>query len=259
MTFETACQWFFFFMVYSVIGWAVETVYCCIDQREFVERGFLNGPLCPIYGFGAVIVLYLLRPFWGSIPHVFFLGMLLTTALEYLTSYGMEKLFHMRWWDYSQFKLQINGRVCLLNSVLFGVLCVFLTQVLHPFVQRIEERMPTAVLVTVCAVLFAMLMTDTVLSVRAVLNLRQRLEKLEALEQELRAHLKADLEEKKQRLAARRAELRERIAALQSSQCWGERRLLRAFPGLSSKTYDAPLRKLKVHLEKARLQRRKGR
>lgn len=285
MAFAAVCEWFFYFMVYSVVGWMVETVYCSVIQRKFVERGFLNGPLCPIYGFGAVIVLWVLRPFWGSIGHVFFLGMLLTTVLEYLTSYGMEKLFHMRWWDYSQFKLQINGRVCLLNSVLFGVLCVFLTQVLHPLVQRLTGKFPTAVLTAVCIMLFGMLMTDTVLSVRSVLNLRQRLEQLEALEQELKARVKADLEGKKQdveqRLAAQHArlrekerevldtlrekgripalphplrpaaELRERIAALQSAQGRGELRLLRAFPGLRSKAYDSPLRKLRARLEKA--------
>lgn len=279
MTVGTVCEWFFYFMVYSVVGWMVETVYCSVIQRKFVERGFLNGPLCPIYGFGAVIVLWVLRPFWGSIGHVFFLGMLLTTVLEYLTSYGMEKLFHMRWWDYSQFKLQINGRVCLLNSVLFGVLCVFLTQVLHPLVQRLAEKFPPAALTAVCILFFGMLMTDTVLSVRAVLNLRQRLEQLEALEQELKARVKADLEEKKQgmeqRLAAQHAkfrekeqemvaalrekgravrspaELRERIAALQSGQGWGELRLMRSFPRLRSRGYDGHLSKLRARLEKA--------
>ncbi len=279
MTFGAVCQWFFYFMVYSVVGWMVETVYCSVIQRKFVERGFLNGPLCPIYGFGAVIVLWVLRPFWGSIGHVFFLGMLLTTVLEYLTSYGMEKLFHMRWWDYSQFKLQINGRVCLLNSVLFGVLCVFLTQVLHPLVQRLAGKFPSAAMTGLCILLFGMLAADTALSVRAVLDLRQRLEQLEALEQELRARVKADLEEKKlgveQRLAVRHAkfrekeqevlaalrekgrvlrsaaELRERIAALQSGQGRGELRLLRAFPRLHSKAYDSHLSKLRARLEKA--------
>ena len=113
---------FFLLMVYSFIGWCGEMLYCSACQRRLCEkRGFLNGPLCPIYGHGALIVLFCLDGGCHSPILTFLLGGILTTMLEYLTSYTMEKLFHMRWWDYSQFKLQINGRVCLLNSTLFGL------------------------------------------------------------------------------------------------------------------------------------------
>ena len=108
--------WFLLFILYSFLGWCGETVYCSLGQRRLCEkRGFLNGFLCPIYGHGALLVLYALHGGCESPLLTFLFGMLLTSAVEYVTSYYMEKLFHMRWWDYSHYRFQINGRVCLLN------------------------------------------------------------------------------------------------------------------------------------------------
>ena len=289
---QVVCQWFFLFILYSVIGWVMETVLCSIIQREFAQRGFLNGPLCPIYGFGALFVLWLLHPFAGSILHVFFLGMIITTVLEYLTSYVMEKLFHMRWWDYSQFKIQINGRVCLVNSLLFGLLSVVLMEYLHPMLLRLVGLFSPAALVAVSGILFLAFAADTVLSVSAALKLSERLQNLRDLEEELKLRVKADLEEKKrevgQRIAGQHAEfgekkkameeklarkgerlegllrekreqskrsaaeLRDRIHALQAAQGFGERRLLRSFPHMKSASYDEAIGKLKDYQEKAR-------
>ena len=97
----TLCTWFLYLVFYSFVGWLCETVYCSIGQRKLADRGFLNGPVCPIYGFGALGVVLLLRPVQQSPAAVFVLGMVLTSALEYLTSYAMEKLFSAKWWDYS--------------------------------------------------------------------------------------------------------------------------------------------------------------
>ena len=92
---------FLLFLCYSFLGWACETVYCSIGKRKFVNRGFLNGPLCPVYGFGALAVLYFLRPVSDNIPLLFVSGMVLTSVIEYITGYLLEKLFATKWWDYS--------------------------------------------------------------------------------------------------------------------------------------------------------------
>ncbi|HBB29668.1 MAG TPA: hypothetical protein DC000_10580, partial [Clostridiales bacterium] len=107
---------FIYFIMYSVIGWICEVIFCSIPEKKFINRGFLNGPLCPIYGFGALIVIFFLTPFKDSIFLVFIFGLIVTSTLEYFTSYAMEKLFHSKWWDYSNNRFNINGRVCLLNS-----------------------------------------------------------------------------------------------------------------------------------------------
>lgn len=108
--FDTLCRVIFYFMIYSVVGWIYETTLCSITDRHFVNRGFLNGPYCPIYGSGALLDVLIL----GRIENpflLFILGVLVTCSLEYLTSYVMEKLFKARWWDYSDKKFNIGGRV----------------------------------------------------------------------------------------------------------------------------------------------------
>ena len=118
---ERFCFAVLLLLAYSFLGWCGEMVYCSIGQRRLCEkRGFLNGPICPIYGHGAIVVLLALDGGCDSPVLTFFLGAVLTSLVEYVTSYAMEKLFHMRWWDYSRYRFHINGRVCLLNSTLFG-------------------------------------------------------------------------------------------------------------------------------------------
>ena len=125
LSFEDFCALFLLFIAYSTLGWCGEMIYCSVPKGRLCEkRGFLNGFLCPIYGHGALLVLYALRGGFRNPFLTFLFGALLTSALEYFTSWVMEKLFHMRWWDYSHYKFQINGRVCLLNSTCFGLACV---------------------------------------------------------------------------------------------------------------------------------------
>ena len=126
-SFEDGCALFLLFIAYSTLGWCGEMIYCSVPKGRLCEkRGFLNGFLCPIYGHGALLVLYALHGGFRNPFLTFLFGALLTSALEYFTSWVMEKLFHMRWWDYSHYKFQINGRVCLLNSTCFGLACVLL-------------------------------------------------------------------------------------------------------------------------------------
>ena len=150
---QTFCLWFLYFTAYSILGWACETFYCSVGSRKFVNRGFLNGPVCPVYGFGAVLVILLLRSTEKNLVALFLSGMMVTTVLEYLTSVLLEKLFHMKWWDYSRYKFQINGRVCLLNSLMFGGLSVILMRVLHPWISGMIGKIPEKWLLWVCVVL----------------------------------------------------------------------------------------------------------
>ena len=122
---KTIETWFLWLMIYSVIGWIYESTICSIGQRKLINRGFLNGPYCPIYGTGAVLVLLVLGRIQNPVL-LFFAGAVLTCSLEYLTSWLMEKLFHARWWDYSKRKFNIGGRVCLIGAVVFGAFSVVL-------------------------------------------------------------------------------------------------------------------------------------
>ena len=207
---------FLLFLIYSTLGWCGEMVYCSLGQRRLCEkRGFLNGFLCPIYGFGALLVLWALGGGCESPVLTFFFGALLTSAVEYFTSWLMETLFHMRWWDYSRYRFQIRGRVCLLNSSLFGLLCVVLCHLLHPEVMKLirfltERRMA----VPLASVLFVLFAADVVLSVRSAIQIGSRLEKLHALQDELQEKLEELLAQQRERTGTWRAEQQERLDQL---------------------------------------------
>lgn len=123
------------FILYSIIGWIGEMIYCYIYDRSFVNRGFLNGPVCPIYGCGALFIVFMVKQYQNNILLVFLFGLIGCSVLEYITSYLMEKVFHAKWWDYSKHKFNINGRVCLLNSIIFGIGSVIIIYLIQPMVM----------------------------------------------------------------------------------------------------------------------------
>lgn len=185
------CYAFSLLLFYSFAGWCGEMVYCSLGQRKLCEkRGFLNGLLCPIYGHGALVVLWALHGGAENPILTFILGGILTSVVEYITSFAMEKLFHMRWWDYSKKRFNINGRVCLLNSTLFGLASVLLCHVIHPRAAELLGRFYShAWAVPVTITLFVLYMADIVLSVRSAIQIGSRVEKLHAVHAELQAKL----------------------------------------------------------------------
>lgn len=181
-------RYFFYFIIYAFLGYLCEVIYVSIGTRKLTNRGYLYGPICPIYGYGAVIILLCLKPVYdlGMWYLVFLLGILLTSVLEYLTSYVMEMIFHMRWWDYSDYKFNINGRVCLKNSLLFGALVMLVFYVIQPGVDFILDKITSKAL---WYVLFWTLLTvhivDTVFSTVRHINISKLLAKLQELADEI--------------------------------------------------------------------------
>ena len=221
---NTSAGVFLLFLIYSTLGWCGEMIYCSIGQRKLCEkRGFLNGPLCPIYGHGALLVLVVLGQRWNNPISTFLIGMVLTSTVEYLTSYLMEKLFHMRWWDYSHHHFQLNGRICLLNSTLFGLACLVLRYVVHPRVMEpILWLFDHGLAVPLALALFALYVTDIVLSVRSAIQIGNRLEKLHAIYDELTEKLEALKAEQLQKQEAQRSRLE--FALSEARQAAAERR-----------------------------------
>jgi len=157
----------------------METAVCSIAKKKFVNRGFLNGPLCPVYGFGALICILVLQNRTGNIALLFFAGMALTSALEYITSVILEKLFNAKWWDYSERRFNIHGRVCLKNAVAFGVLSVVLIKLIHPFTAGITAGLSHDVLLITAAAAFAAVMTDLAFTVSHLIGLNGRLKEFQ--------------------------------------------------------------------------------
>ena len=165
---QTVYQLILLFTIYSFVGWACETAYCSIPAKRFINRGFLNGPFCPVYGFGALLVIYPLEPLSDHIVLLFLCGMIITSLLEYLTAYILEVCFHTKWWDYSQKKFNIHGRVCLKNSLLFGVMSVLLVKLLHPWVQWLLKLLPDWLVPLVSFFLVGYFVTDSAVTVRSI-------------------------------------------------------------------------------------------
>lgn len=234
----------FYFVLYSFAGWICETIYCSALVKKFVNRGFLSGPFCPIYGFGALSVILILQPLVKekiSIENfviVFLVGMIVTTALEYLTAVLLEKLFHAKWWDYSKDRFNIKGRICLKNSVMFGIMSALLMLFIHPAVEKLTAAVPEYLLLAVELAVGAELIYDLINTVRKLLKLNGAIEELLKIQADIEQKIRTGIDEKA-------AELKERMNAIEAKYAKSNRRLLKAFPKIHSYKSGEILEKIK--------------
>ena len=160
------------FLIYSFIGWVMETCYCWITSGKFVNRGFLIGPVVPIYGTGGVLVYVLLNRYIDMPLVLFIMSIIICSLLEYFTSYYMEKLFKTRWWDYSNRKFNINGRVCLFNMICFGLLSLVIMYVVNPFLLDIIHKIDPMLLKVVVSILMVIFLIDLGISTKIIYNFK---------------------------------------------------------------------------------------
>ncbi len=235
-------QYVFYFVIYAMIGYISEVVYCSVPMRRLVNRGFLHGPYLPIYGFGALLIIIPLLFFTAHPILVFFIAFFLTSALEYATSFVLEKIFHTQLWDYSQKFANIHGRVCLLNSTLFGLMGVAAIYWIHPAITAFVQDIPEYVLNPVSTVLLLVIAIDTTISIFSLNTFQRQLVefRLKVKELELRFELLAkeksnpSLERLKVRL---NRELEDRRIKLNKRS----RRILDAFPSITAKNEEQRL------------------
>ena len=170
--------YFLLFMVYAVAGWIMEVTCKSIEAKKFINRGFMIGPYCPIYGWGAIFITILLHRYTDDWIVLFFMSVITCGILEYLTSYVMEKLFHARWWDYSRRKYNINGRVCLETLIPFGILGLAVMYVTNPLILAGFAKVSEHTLNIVAIVLFIVFSIDGLVSLVVVSNVRSTSTKL---------------------------------------------------------------------------------
>lgn len=133
----TITQWLLFFFVYCFFGWIFESTYVSVKKRKFVNRGFMHGPFLPLYGSGAILILFVTIPVREHYVLMYFMGALAATVLEYFTGVAMEKIFKVRYWDYSNNKFQFQGHICLGSTVAWGFLSIFLVKVIHSPIEKL--------------------------------------------------------------------------------------------------------------------------
>ena len=264
---NTSYIYFLYFVIYSFLGWICETTYCAIIDKKYVNRGFLNGPFCPIYGIGALIVITILTPVADNIILLFLSGMIFTSILEYITGFLLEVIFNLKWWDYSDYKFNIEGRVCLLNSTLFGVLSVITVNFINPIITKLIENIPANISIWICGILIICFSLDTIITVYKVLQLGGKLQEMNVLYQELKekSEIYKDIIqqniEKFDGLIEYENEkityVKEQINKLKMK--WENviaknklvnKRIINAFPNIKSLKYEYSLEKLKEEIRK---------
>ncbi len=259
-------QYTCYFFIYAFFGWCAEVCFAAFKHGKFVNRGFLNGPVCPIYGVGVCIVVLILTPLKDNFLLLFLGSVLLTSALEWFTGFVLEKVFHQKWWDYSDMPFNLNGYICPLFSVLWGLACLLIMDIVHPGIERFVKWIPFPAGLTVLLLFTGVLIADAVLTVMTMLKLNQKLKRID----ELSAGIKAvsdkigrnisdgmlDIAEKgeplKERAARRREELELSLAEVKEKYTFGQKRFLKAFPRFRALRHQEALSQIKKHLEEAR-------
>lgn len=161
------------FMIYSVLGWLLEVTCKLIEEKKFINRGFLIGPYCPIYGYGALIITIFLSKYNHEPFTLFIMTMVSCSILEYFTSYFLEKIFHTRWWDYSRYKFNINGRICLETMIPFGIFGLLVINVLNPFFLNIIQNFSPILLQIVGTIFILIYIIDNLVSFKIIKNIQK--------------------------------------------------------------------------------------
>lgn len=265
---STFSRLFLLFTVYSIAGWISEVIYCGSIEKRFINRGFLHGPWCPVYGFGGLLVIGLLEPFKDNIFILYPAAFVITGILEYLTGRLLESLFHTKWWDYSERKFNIKGRVCLRNLLLFAAGGSIAVMFVHPRIAFVIDSFSPRIRQYTALALSAVFAVDFALTLRKLIDFTEYLTRLEDFAESLKERYETEawfksqsLDEMfttiKERARTRKGEISERI--LQKIDSFSERypaaeRFFTKFPSIQNKKRFLAIRHIKQRI-RTRLKR----
>ncbi|WP_066874099.1 putative ABC transporter permease [Clostridium mediterraneense] len=265
LTLNTFLEYTLYFFIYAFLGWVCEVIYCYILDRKLVNRGMLKGPICPIYGVGSIFIITLLKDFKQHVLVVFILGLLITSVIEYFSSFILEKAFQAKWWDYSENSLNINGRVCMQNSILFGIMSVGLIKFIHPQISNIINISSLDIIYLAVTFLVTIFMIDLLGSVSTLLNLNGILKEIKQNFLEFKAldvtsqevtdiDIKKAIEKTNIKKTLRKENGDELIRNIleKFKESNKEKRLFTAFPNIKHRKYNDELSKLKQFLFRIR-------
>ena len=240
-------EFFIWLIIYSVIGWIYETILCSVREKRFVNRGFLNGPYCPIYGIGALLNIIFLDDIKNPIL-LFLAAAILTSVLEYITSWLLEKLFHARWWDYTNEKFNLNGRIFLLGAIAFGSFSVILLFFVQPFTEKVTNIISNNMVHTLFGISFVLFGVDCVYTLYKMANFDV---KLKVITEQLNKSFKMDEYKNYVKDKMNEFEIHEKLKHfydLLKKINNQEMRMIKAFPKLKSIRYNDTLQKIKDYL-----------
>lgn len=276
----------FFFVVYSIAGWIIEVIFHAVVKGVIVNRGFLNGPVCPVYGFGMISVILIYNLVGSDNTLIVFIeGVVFTTLIELVAGFILDKCFHARWWDYSKMPLNLNGYICVGFSIIWGLAVVFVVKLVHVFIYKITsgfipERIGWPILIAV----YAVFILDATVTVLTLIGLNKKLSELDHISESIKhlsnrmterigntslntvqmaqqsavqaslakAEAQDRFEESLEAIELRRKELQEKYDNLRETiirhRHYGAGRILNAFPDVKHRDYDRILSELKNRL-----------
>lgn len=246
---------FYSFVSYSILGWTLEVLYHLYEEKRFINRGFLYGPICPIYGSTAVILILVLGPFQSNIIYVFLGGALVASVIEYLTGYLLEVFFHTKWWDYSKQRLNFKGYVCIRFSIFWGLLSVVFVKFINPQVSRMTYYFVNNFGEWFYNIILIYLISDIVLTVNSLIAFRKIFIELQNTLVEITDHMDKLLEKtlnkenvvNLQQKLNYLSEIKERLAKRVSLR---HKYMLRAYPKITSKRFGAAIQEMRKRFEK---------
>ena len=174
-----------YFFVYGFLGWCTEVAFAAVKEQRFVNRGFLNGPICPIYGVGVSAVVFFLSSYDDNLIILYIASVIIVTLIEGVTGWIMDVIFHNKWWDYSDMPLNIGGYVCLTFSLIWGVACVAIMKFIHPLIHKVLSFIPHTLGIVIITILVVALIADLWVTVSAILKFNKHLEGIEKIAREL--------------------------------------------------------------------------
>ncbi|MDO5844002.1 MAG: putative ABC transporter permease [Methanocorpusculum sp.] len=253
-------EYILWFFIYGFLGWIWETSYCSVREHRFINRGFLNGPIIPIYGFGAVLVMFVLSEIGSgiippdlplvNIPIVFIGGLILCTILEYFTAVILESIFHIRWWDYSNQKFNFQGRICLKSALFFGLMSVIVIYVVHPLISGATTNIPDIVKNSLVIGFLAGSLVDVSITVFSLVHINKKIEEIQRALSEAREHLSDKVEEVFSSGTAVYDTAYENLKKSLYKQRYQIRRLANAFPTSKSNLHTEAWETFKEFLKK---------
>lgn len=215
---KTICIYILFFFVYSFLGWCLEVICKLITEKRFINRGILIGPICPIYGYGVLIMTLFFRKYLNDPITLFILIIVSCSILEYFTSYFLEKVYHTRWWDYSTKKFNINGRICLETMIPFGILGLLIMNYINPIVFNLLNILPNYLIYILSTIFLITYIIDNIISCKIIYNIQKLSKEIQS-----KQIIKKDDTERITRLVRKQIEKSMKLL---------DRRLIHAFPHL---------------------------
>lgn len=236
--FDKICFYFILFIIYSIIGWSIEVIGKLMEKGKFINRGFLVGPICPIYGYGCLAMILTLSKYKSEPLILFLMAIIICSALEYFTSYLMEKLFHVRWWDYTNKKYNINGRICAETMIPFGLLGCLVIYTINPLFTTVLSKVQPFTLNIVAVIIFFIYLVDNVVSLSIMFGFKGTLKTIEKDGTE---------------------EISKKVRAILKNRNFLYKRLINAFPNItnSKERLEMLQRKISKDLEKIKSLKRK--